>query len=189
MRWEGITMFYEKLSTARAGVKNFKGTKAINAPMDKVAQALYDPATFGQWLAGLVHVDVLSQQGTTPWEAMPKAFEFYQLYKLQSPIWNRDYVISCHWTLDRLADGEADLFLQSIGRSDHPIKKDRVRGALNLQVYRLKALPDDQGTEVEVEINVDPAGNFPVFIVNLYGSKWCKKTLDALGKTIHNMGA
>ena len=88
-----------------------------------------------------------------------------------------------------MADGEADLFLQSIGRSDHPIKKDRVRGALNLQVYRLKALPDDQGTEVEVEINVDPAGNFPVFIVNLYGSKWCKKTLDALGKTIHNMGA
>ena len=53
-------MFYEKLSTARAGVKNFKGTKAINAPMDKVAQALYDPATLGQWLAGLVHVDVLS---------------------------------------------------------------------------------------------------------------------------------
>ena len=98
---------------------------------------------------------------------MPEAFEFYQVYKLQSPIWNRDYVISGHWTLDRLADGEADLFLQSIGRSDHPIKKDRIRGELNLQVYRLKALPDDQGTEVEVVINVDPAGNFPVFFVNL----------------------
>ena len=79
-------MFYEKLSTARAGVKSFKGTKAINAPMDKVAQALYDTATLGQWLAGLVHVDGLSQQGTTPWEAVPEAFEFYQLYKLQSPI-------------------------------------------------------------------------------------------------------
>ena len=83
-------MSYEKLSTVRAGVKNFKGTKTIIAPMDKVAQALYNPATLGQWLASLVHVDVLSQQGTTPWKAAHKAFEFYHLYKFQTPIWKRD---------------------------------------------------------------------------------------------------
>ena len=177
-------MSYQKLSTARKGVKNFTGSKIIKAPLGQIAQSLFNPDTLKHWLAGLSHVEVLSQNGSTPWQAVPQEFEFYQTYKLQSPISNRDYVIAGRWDIE--GDDHAILFIQSIERDDYPIKSDFVRGALNLQIYRLKQLPDAQGTEVEVEINVDPSGNFPVFVVNLYGSTWCAKTLSLLEKTVHS---
>ena len=184
-------MSYQKLATARSGIKNFKGTRVMKAPMADVVKVLFDPKTLPQWLAGLETVDVLQQSGKTLWEGVPETFEFYQLYKLQPPIWKRDYVIAGRWevTADKEQGLQAALYLQSIEREDHPIKHDRVRGALNFQVYTLKELPNDQGTEVEVEINVDPSGNFPVFAVNLYGSTWCGKTLSKLEKVVLDQSA
>ena len=39
--------------------------------------------------------------------------------------------------------------------------------ALNLQLYTLTPTSGGSATQVDVEINVDPLGNFPVFFVNL----------------------
>ena len=43
------------------------------------------------------------------------------------------------------------------------MRDDRVRAALNLQLYTLTPTSGGSATQVEVEINVDPLGNFPVF--------------------------
>jgi hypothetical protein len=53
-----------------------------------------------------------------------------------------------------------------------------------LQLYTLTPTSGGSATQVDVEINVDPLGNFPVFFVNLYGSTWYGKTLAALEKVI-----
>ena len=33
---------------------------------------------------------------------------------------------------------------------------------------------------VKATVNVDPAGNFPMFAINAYGKTWPPKTLDTL---------
>ncbi len=179
-------MLYQKLSTARDGIKNFKGSQVIKAPIQAVAKVLFAPDTQRHWIGGLESVTVFEKSGETPWKGVPKKFELYQLYQMPPPISNRDYVIAGQWDI-RFEEDEiqqAILYLHSIERNEHPERDHRVRAALNLQVYTLKALPDDQGTQIDVEINVDPLGNFPVFVVNLYGSTWCSKTLSALEKVV-----
>ncbi|MGA0370423.1 MAG: hypothetical protein ACO3L5_01360 [Paracoccaceae bacterium] len=43
-------MSYENLSTARHGIKNFKGRLEIDAPIERVAHVLFDPETQGRWI-------------------------------------------------------------------------------------------------------------------------------------------
>ena len=41
-------MSYQKLSTARRGIKNFKGTRVMKAPMADVVKVLFYPKTLPQ---------------------------------------------------------------------------------------------------------------------------------------------
>ena len=52
-------MSYENLSTARHGIKNFKGRLEIDAPIERVAHVLFDPETQGRWIGGLMNVSLL----------------------------------------------------------------------------------------------------------------------------------
>ena len=179
-------MSYENLSTARHGIKNFKGRLEIDAPIERVAHVLFDPETQGRWIGGLMNVSLLEIDSTENWANVPKTFQLYQEFHLPSPIWDRDYVLAGEWSVDFDGDHvrKAVLHLQSITREDCPVRDDRVRAALNLQLYTLTPTSGGSATQVDVEINVDPLGNFPVFFVNLYGSIWCGKTLAALEKVV-----
>ena len=115
-----------------------------------------------------------------------KPFNSIRNFIYQLRFWDRDYVLAGEWSVDFDGDHvrKAVLHLQSITREDCPVRDDRVRAALNLQLYTLTPTSGGSATQVDVEINVDPLGNFPVFFVNLYGSIWCGKTLAALEKVV-----
>lgn len=154
--------------------------------MERVAHVLFDPETQGKWIGGLTNVSVLESDSEDHWANVPKTFQLYQEFHLPSLIWDRDYVLAGHWSVDFEGDHarKAVLHLHSITRQDCPVRDDRVRAALNLQLYTLTPASDGFATQVDVEINVDPLGNFPVFLVNLCGSTWCAKTLSALEKVV-----
>jgi len=134
----------------------------------------------------LTNVSVLESDSEDQWANVPKTFQLYQEFHLPSPIWDRDYVLAGHWSVDFEGDHarKAVLHLHSITREDCPVRDDGVLAALNLQLYTLTPTSGGSATQVDVEINVDPLGNFPVFFVNLYGSTWCGKTPTALEKVI-----
>ena len=75
-----------------------------------------------------------------------KTFQLYQEFHLPSPIWDRDYVLAGEWSVDFDGDHvrKAVLHLQSITREDCPVRDDRVRAALNLQLYTLTPTLVDQ---------------------------------------------
>ena len=63
---------YENLSTARHGIKNFKGRLEIYAPIERVAHVLFDPETQGRWIGGLMNVSLLEIDSTEHWANVPK---------------------------------------------------------------------------------------------------------------------
>lgn len=65
-------MSYENLSTARHGIKNFKGRLEIDAPIERVAHVLFDPETQGRWIGGLMNVSLLEIDSTEHWANVPK---------------------------------------------------------------------------------------------------------------------
>ena len=67
-------MSYENLSTARHGIKNFKGRLEIDAPIERVAHVLFDPETQGRWIGGLMNVSLLEIDSTEHWANVPKTF-------------------------------------------------------------------------------------------------------------------
>ncbi|MFZ8946766.1 MAG: hypothetical protein ACO2ZN_12430, partial [Paracoccaceae bacterium] len=92
-------MSYENLSTARHGIKNFKGRLEIDAPIERVAHVLFDPETQGRWIGGLMNVSLLEIDSTEHWANVPKTFQLYQEFHLPSPIWDRDYVLGGEWSV------------------------------------------------------------------------------------------
>ena len=181
-------MSRSRLATTRKGLKNYSGTHVIKAPLEKIVAVLSDSVTKGEWLGGLVEERELERGSESNISGIPSNFVVYQHYTLAPPLNDRDYVISGIWEFES-TEGEngikkATLDLQSVKRDDMLAIKGRVRAALNFQVFTLESLPNDEGTQVSVEVNVDPLGNMPVFIVNLYASTWCPKTLDALEKYV-----
>ncbi len=181
---EGLTT----LATARTGLKEVAGSRIIRAPLAQVIEVLSNSATKVEWLSGLLEEREVDRGAESAMAGVPRQSTVYQSYTLPGPLHERDYVIGCTWdiTLDPNS-GEAirAVFTQQSQEHDSlPVKANRVRAALNLCVYNLEALPDDQGTRVDVKINVDPLGNFPIFLVNMYASSWPEENLQALEKQV-----
>lgn len=125
----------------------------------------------------------MERSDSAAFAALPARFVVYQHYTLMPGLSDRDYVISGVWEATATGpDGSvssAVLDLQSVEREDLPEGNGRVRAALNTLVYTLETQPDG-GTRVTVQCNVDPLGNMPQFMVNVYTGSWCDKTLTAL---------
>ena len=179
-------MDYKKLETARAGLKNYTGTRVIKAPLADIAQVLYTCEGKVDWLSNLLSASELEQSDTRIMGDIPSAYVIHEHYQFAPGFQHRDYVLSCRWAIRESGDGagpnRALLVMQSAEHEAKPIHQDRVRAAINLLVYNLEALPDDAGTRVDVEINLDAGGVMPVFAVNLYASTWSDKHLLALEK-------
>ena len=176
------------LATARRGLKETCGSAVIRAPLPRVVEVLSNAATKVEWLSGLLEEREVARGEESSMAGVPGQSTVYQSYKLGWPLSERDYVIACTWdiTLDP-STGEptrAVFTQQSAEHETLPVSERRVRAALNLCVYTLEALPGEEGTRVDVKINVDPLGNFPIFLVNMYAGTWPDKNLQALERQV-----
>ena len=175
------------LSTARPAIKNVSGCKIIKAPLLDVARLLSDSATKTQWVSGLITEQEIERSDQMAFANFPVEFVIYQHYTLIPLLSDRDYVISAVWQAthnkDQTSVKSAILDLQSVSHDAFPVVNGRIRAALNFLVYTLDAM-DDGSTRVHVECNVDPLGNMPQFMVNLYASTWSEKNLNALEKQL-----
>ncbi|MCH2110610.1 MAG: hypothetical protein MK135_14910 [Polyangiaceae bacterium] len=189
------------LESARPGLKDVSGSKDIPAPLEKVAQVLSDCSTKTEWVSGLVEERMVEEkeadgQPQLVFGNCPVDFTVYQHYTLLPLFSERDYVIHGLWQVKTAETSQSEgasqevvsatLDLQSAEHAELPEVAGRVRASLNRLVYTLERLPNEAGTRVSVECNVDPLGAFPVFAVNLYASTWSEKTLSALQEQVMN---
>jgi hypothetical protein len=147
----------------------FRGETVVKAPIGKLLWVLADNTHRTAWVDRLQRSLVLEASGSYD-------YVVYQHFSLPFPISDRDYVYRGHARSGK--GGSVVLEMQSV---DHPKAPATigVRARLVQSRYELIPLAADR-TRVIVEIQTDPKGSLPSWLVNLIQESWPMKTLLAL---------
>jgi hypothetical protein len=151
----------------------FKGVKLMQLPITKVAQVILEENVERkkEWIDMIKDFRIL-ERGSGQQTA-------YSAYDLPWPIEDRDYVIRSRLNIDNEAN-QIVLDLQSV---EHPAAPQTlgVRAHLTHSSFKLVPKPG-HATEVTVEIQTDPKGSLPKWLVNLIQKGWPSNTLKKLEK-------
>ena len=149
----------------------FRGEAVIDAPMAKVANVLMDTSRKLEWVSDIKEARDIRQINQferveynhtgTPW-----------------PTTDRDFVFHATAKLDR-ANQSMTFELKSIVDPAVPETKN-VRGELKQSYYKLTSIANGTKTMLEVEIQADPKGAIPKWLVNLTQKKWPRKTIEGI---------
>ena len=102
----------------------------------------------------------------------------HQGYDLPWPIQDRDYVMKQTATYDQ--QGKVfTLIFQSVEDPMMPVQECCVRAAAYRTFWHLEVLPTGR-TKVIVEVNTDPKGSLPGWLINLIQEDWPHATINAL---------
>jgi hypothetical protein len=158
-----------------SGVMSFKGEIVAPVHIQKLVAVFADSSQRKHWVDRFADFRTIEK---------PSALsEIYWIkFKLPAMISNRDYVLR--------ADGEVDagnhVFTAKIKSVPDKRKGEDdccVRATVNRTFYRftaLKAVNGQPRTKLEVEVNTDPKGLLPNWLVNLIQKEWPSKTLNGL---------
>ncbi len=149
----------------------FKGVKVMPVPITKVAQVILDEDTEKkkEWIDMIKDFKVI-ERGT--YESVT-----YSAYDLPWPLTDRDYVIHSHLKIDNEGN-QIVIDLKSVGHPKAP-ETIGVRAELTRSMYKLVPRPG-RTTEVTVEIQTDPKGDLPKWLVNVIQKGWPANTLKKM---------
>ena len=150
----------------------FRGTAMVDAPMEKVMWVLADEQHRKEWVDRLEKSIVLESHG--PYDSV-----LYQHFKAPAIVSDRDFVYRAR--AHSLANGTAVLKIASVKHPKAPPTVG-VRAELKETSYILK--PHGEKTLVEVNIQTDPKGALPNWLVNMITKTWPRNTLTALRKQV-----
>jgi len=153
----------------------FRGIGTIDAPIHNVISVIHDTSRIKEWMSDMAETVVLERK------SMLEKIE-YNRTTAPWPLWDREFV---YWVkVDIQNEGKEVRIEMGPGNNNHPKipKRDKtVRGTLHSSRYILKAI-DKNKTEILVEINADPAGSVPKWVVNLFQSVWPSDTISGIRK-------
>jgi hypothetical protein len=149
----------------------FKGVKVMPVPITKVAQVILDEDTEKkkEWIDMIKDFKIV-QKGT--FESVT-----YSAYDLPWPMTDRDYVVQSNLKIDNEAN-QVVIELKSVEHAKAP-KTIGVRAELVRSLYKLVPRPG-RTTEVTVEIQTDPKGDLPKWLVNVIQKGWPANTLKKM---------
>ncbi len=163
----GIDLFHRQ--SAGSDIFALKGIGEIEAPLWKVAATLLDTERASEWVDSLERSSVVRRLD----------FNTYIEYNhIRTPFFmkDRDFVS----VVKILVDPNEKTFTLRYEPSEEPAgSKDHIRGLIQPGVFHLKAL-SKQRTLLEGEVNCDPKGGIPKWLVNFIQSDWAYETITAL---------
>jgi len=149
----------------------FKGETVMDAPATRIMHVLLDNDHRIEWVDRLYQAVELEKNG-------PFDYVLYQAFDLPLTFADRDYVY--RGQAKRVSDTVVELHLVSVDHADKPAEDTvGVRAELVNSLYRLTDLEDGK-TRVEVEIQTDPKGWMPIWLVNLVQKDWPLETLNGM---------
>lgn len=152
----------------------FRGETIIDATVAKVSNILIDTSRKKEWVAKIIEakdVREISQYERIEYNATSSGF---------FAVRDRDFVFRAKVDLNK-EKGQVVFTLKSVNDPDAP-ETDRVRGWLNESRYILTSIDGGKRTHVVVEINADPRGSVPKWLVNIFQKSWPRKTLENIQK-------
>ncbi|HSC86414.1 MAG TPA: START domain-containing protein [Polyangiaceae bacterium] len=163
---EGIKVYSKDIPDS--SIVAFRGEALIQQPIEKVLWVLADNEHRTEWVDRLKKSVILERKG-------PFDYVVYQHFSAPFPASDRDYVYRGQARRD--AEGVVRISLESVEHPKAPTTVG-VRGRIIKSRYLLT--PKGDSTFVVVEIQMDPMGAIPTFIVNLVQKSWPMKTLKNL---------
>jgi len=146
----------------------FKFDGELNAPIDKVAAVILDYRRTPEWVDHLEESLLLRQVSST---------EFVEYTHIGTPfvMKDRDFVLRVKVEFSRL---ERKLMITNESTEDPSAPAHGyVRGNVVGSTFVLSAI-DAGHTRLSGEINADPMGSVPKWIVNLFQKEWPRSTFD-----------
>jgi len=178
---DGIRMY--RRDVPGSSIVALRGEGFVEAPIARVASVLADRKRSVEWIDRLVKTKVLRQISET------ESINWNHI-KTPTPLKDRDFVFKSTITTD--PSRKKVLFSYwSVTDPLAPETDDYVRGSFKAGKFELtmatrtnKDGTKTRGTIVNAEVEVDPAGSVPTFIVNMVQKSWPHKTLTALRKQV-----
>jgi hypothetical protein len=156
------------------GLLSFRGETVAPVNIGKLVAVFSDKNQRQYWVDRYAASNLIEKNGNS---------EIYWIkFKLPAVISDRDYVLKA----DAEVDAGNKVFTVNIKSVVDPRKGPDdccVRATVNRTFYRFTALKAVNGvpqTKLEVEVNTDPKGLLPNFIVNQIQKEWPSKTLNGL---------
>jgi hypothetical protein len=167
---DGITVWRREV--AGSPVVAVKGEAVIAASLAKTASVLADTSRAKEWVCSLGEARVLRV-------ISPTARIEYNRLAAPWPVSDRDFVFSTEIKIDRKAR-TVTFELKSVVDALAPPDDDKaVRGELLSSTYVLTQV-EERKTKVTVEIQVDPKGSIPKWLVNYAQKGWPRGTLEGV---------
>ncbi len=148
----------------------FRGEGVINAPIATVASVILDHERAVEWVDSLVEARLIRMTGT-------RTFIEWNHVGMPPLISDRDFLTAGKIVADGKA-GIMDLVMEPIEDAAMPVGK-QVRGDLKGH-WNLKSIEQGTKTYAITEMQADPKGSLPKWIVNLFQNGWAQDTLDSL---------
>ena len=178
---DGIKMF--RRDVAGSSIVALRGEGFVAAPITRVASVLIDRKRSVEWIDRLVKTKLLRQVSDT------ESIEWDHI-KTPSPLKDRDFVFKSSISTDP-AKKKVIFSYYSVTDPLAPETDDYVRGSFKGGKFELtmatrtnKDGTKTRGTIVNAEVEVDPRGSVPKFIVNMVQKSWPHTTLMALRKQV-----
>jgi hypothetical protein len=178
---DGIRMF--RRDVPGSDVVALRGDGFIAAPITRVASVLVDRKRSTEWIDRLVKTKLIRQISET------ESVEWDHI-KTPSPLKDRDFVFKTTISTDP-AKKRVTFNYYSVSDPLAPETDDYVRGTFKAGKFELTMASRKnadgtvtKGTIVNAEVEVDPRGSVPKFIVNMVQKSWPHTTLMALRKQV-----
>jgi hypothetical protein len=149
-----------------------KGSGVVDAPIQTVTLVLLDDARAKEWVEDLAEARVVRVLNDA---------EYIEYNKASMPLMvsDRDFVNRVSMAVDVVAK---TVIIRSVPVEDAAVPKTgAVRAAFDA-TYTLESLDGGKRTKLTVEIEGDPKGMLPAFVVNFFQKDWARETIQGIRK-------
>src|SRR5690606_30416294 len=164
----GITVYRKDLPGS--DVVSFRGETVIAAKAEDVFSILADNDLAPKWIPLVAGKKVLKQLSET------RRLEYTHI-AMPWPLTDRYFVNNAEVTY--LPDGRIKAFIQSVDSPEF-VDADKVLGHLHYSEFLLTPIDGGNNTYMRVEINSDPKGLIPKWMVNMTQKTWPIKFFTGL---------
>lgn len=169
---DGIVVFSKNLDGV--ATISLRGEAVIDASVQEVFDTMKDNATAHEWMPLVAEKRDLQAMGEN------QRLEYTHV-KMPWPLTDRYFVNT--GTVEKLDGGGLKVFVKSVENPQH-VEDDKVLGVLKYSEFLL--LPEAGGakTRIKLEVNTDPKGLIPKFIVNAAQKAWPRDFLNGLKRQL-----
>ncbi|MBI3551739.1 MAG: hypothetical protein HY077_04415 [Elusimicrobia bacterium] len=170
---DGIAVFRREIPGS--AIIAFRGECVIPAAIGKIVSVLTETSRQKEWLDRLVEARVV--RAVSERERVE-----YNRTSAPWPLADRDFLFAWSAALDA-ANKRVVVLMHSVEDPAAPRRPGIIRGELLQSTWILSAL-GPKTTQVSVEIQADPRGMIPKWIVNLFQSSWPRRTLEGIRRQV-----